>query len=402
MLPMQVNASLPRGVDRSKVDYAALIRNGGHGPAAGSPAVDSPCSPRPQTPQLQGGEDEDAALQPRAEAELGRCEEAEREQKVLKLALAFDEARVQAAVHQKRRARRQLAQLPTATEQPLEPAPESEPEPEPEPEPEQPVYAWNPEELAQQAAVFKHLLEEKMSQDLQAAQQTMHMDPSAEGSAAPSAAWSTRSDERGEMVLTFLTQGRLGFDLAMSGDVSCIANDAIAPVSTDLRVGMVLSAVQGRAIAELSCDEKSTLWSSTIRRRPLALTFALPPRVSRASPESQEHLVEHSAAADRPSGAALQKTRERSPTVATQQMVQATVESLRRLEESLQSDAEPGGGSGGGSATLQEDGSVVDRSTLRSTVKSSAEVLRAAASEIEQLKRELRMFQQGAPAEDEI
>ena len=43
-----------------------------------------------------------------------------------------------------------------------EPEPEPEPQPEPEPElvlqPEQPVYDWNPEELAQQAAVLKHLL----------------------------------------------------------------------------------------------------------------------------------------------------------------------------------------------------------------------------------------------------
>ena len=82
-------------------------------------------------------------------------------------------------MHRKRRARRQLAwkELRPAPEQHRQSQPELKPEqkkqqpeqqPEPEPEPElepelepqleNPVYDWNPEELAQQAVVLKHLL----------------------------------------------------------------------------------------------------------------------------------------------------------------------------------------------------------------------------------------------------
>ena len=444
---------VPPGVDRSKVDFAALIKTGSVIGGAVSPAVDSP------SPPDQPADDNSTAVKLRL--------------------LAGEDARVQAAVHQKRRARRQLAQVLEREQGPREVAnqrsgaqlPEPEPEPEPElvlqPEQPEPVYDWNPEELAQQAAVLKHLLvrallcaplcvvllvllcpqsslltrdhsvpctqEEKERQDLKAAhwQQTLHLDPAADVT-APSAAWSTVDTARGELVLTFLTQGRLGFDLTCRG-VSCIANDATPPVSTDLRVGMTLSAVQGTAVSGLSAEEMRRVWSSTAHRRPLALAFVLPVDVDPPAepepepvPEPEPEMEGHDYAA-------------RSPTVATQRMVEKTVESLVGLSEALtvqqqrqqqrrqqqqvgtsaggvapavpqrpQTDvdleeaaaaaaavaeaATAGAGTSTRCTTVQLDSSAID------TVKASAEALRAAADEIELLKRELSMFQQRSSA----
>jgi hypothetical protein len=168
---------LPPGVDRSQVDYATLIKTGSvsmalpDGLGSASPAFDSPSPPADGSPQTAAAA---------AAAARQRW-------------LASEEARIQAAVHRKRRARRQHAwkqpqpqpqpqrpsqphsrlwlyrsqagSLDTAPQlepkQPLqlaEPEPEPEPEPELEPELENPVYAWSPKELAQQSAVLKFLL----------------------------------------------------------------------------------------------------------------------------------------------------------------------------------------------------------------------------------------------------
>jgi hypothetical protein len=107
---------------------------------------------------------------------------------------------------------------------------------------------------------------------VQAVMETLHMDRDSE----PSTAWSTTSVARDELVLTFLTKGSLGFDLDLTcGRVVAISADAVAPVSTELQVGMIVRAVQGTAIADLSSAEVRRLWSSTAHRRPLALSFTL-------------------------------------------------------------------------------------------------------------------------------
>jgi hypothetical protein len=105
---------VPPGVDRSKVDFAALIKTGSVIGGAVSPAVDSP------SPPDQPADDNSTAVKLRL--------------------LAGEDARVQAAVHQKRRARRQLAQVLEREQGPREVANQRSgaqlPEPEPEPEPE--------------------------------------------------------------------------------------------------------------------------------------------------------------------------------------------------------------------------------------------------------------------------
>ena len=249
-----------------------------------------------------------------------------------------------------------------------------------------------------------HTQEEKDRQDLKAAhkQQTLHLDPGADIS-TPSAVWSTVDITRNELVLTFLDAGRLGFDLTLSG-VSCIADDAPAAVSSVLRVGMALSAVQGKSVMQLSAEETRRLWTSTVGCRPLALTFAMdmpssdadatvetspswgqePPLKLQAAEEESQHRNRHDG-----------NQRLRSPTAVTRRKVQETVQSLVGLSKALSMQQEQVLGQAHGhrerpGPEVQLDISAID------TVNASAEALRAAADEIELLQRELRMFQQRA------
>ena len=231
-------------------------------------------------------------------------------------------------------------------------------------------------------------------------QQTLHLDPGADVS-APSAVWSTVDMTRNEVVLTFLNAGRLGFDLTLSG-VSCIADDAPAAVSSMLRVGMALSAVQGKSVLQLPAEETRRLWASTVGCRPLALTFAMDTSSSDAyaafetSPlRGQEPALKLQAADEeikhrnRHDG----DQRLRSPTAVTRRMVQETVESLVGLSKALAMQQEQALGQAHKHGTCT--GAELDMSAI-DTVNASAEALRAAADEIELLQRELRMFQQRA------
>ena len=244
-----------------------------------------------------------------------------------------------------------------------------------------------------------HAQEEKERQDLKAAhkQQPLHLDPGADV-AAPSAVWCTVDTSRNELVLTFLNAGRLGFDLTLSG-VSFIADDA--PAAPRLQVGMALSAVQGRTATGLSPEETRALWAATVDCRPLALAFAmdLPSSDAGANDTSptrdQKPEPDLEAADERNERRSHSRSDEglRSPTVATQRMVEETVVSLVGLSKVLRTQQEqaqrPGQNNGrSADAQVRLDSSAID------TVNASAEALRAAADEIELLKTELRMFQQ--------
>ena len=105
-------------------------------------------------------------------------------------------------------------------------------------------------------------------EDVKHVLESMNMETEGESSCA----WSTAGGD--ELVLTFVTKGRLDFDVDLStGRVISVSKAAVAPVSTDLTVGMTLTAIQGRALTNLSSKETKSLWSSTAHRRPLALTF---------------------------------------------------------------------------------------------------------------------------------
>ena len=245
-----------------------------------------------------------------------------------------------------------------------------------------------------------HAQEEKERQDLKAAhkQQPLHLDPGAD-IAAPSAVWCTVDTSRNELVLTFLNDGRLGFDLTLSG-VSFIADDA--PAAPRLQVGMALSAVQGRTVTGLSPEETRALWAATVDCRPLALAFAMDLPSSDAgandtSPTTRDQKPEPDleAADERNERRSHSRSDEglRSPTVATQRMVEETVVSLVGLSKVLRTQQEqaqrPGQNNGrSADAQVRLDSSAID------TVNASAKALRAAADEIELLKTELRMFQQ--------
>eukprot|EP01043_Picozoa_sp_COSAG02_P014998 COSAG02_NODE_628_length_19343_cov_15.829297_14_plen_229_part_00 len=217
--------------------------------------------------------------------------------------------------------------------------------------------------------------------------------------ANPSAAWSTADTTRSELVLTFLNAGRLGFDLTLSG-VSCIAEDATAAVSSMLRVGMTLRAVQGRSVLQLSAEETRALWKSTFECRPLALTFAMDAPSSNPVADAGAAL-ENSASQEHYTVPTLESAEEqtncpghsraeqhlRSPTVATQRMVLETVDSLVGLSKTLKMQQEQQGYDNGTGGQVRLDSSAI------ATVNASAEALRAAADEIELLQRELRMFQ---------
>ena len=217
--------------------------------------------------------------------------------------------------------------------------------------------------------------------------------------ANPCAAWYTADTTRSELVLTFLNAGRLGFDLTLSG-VSYIAEDAAAAVASMLRVGMTLSAVQGKSVMQLSAEETRALWKSTFECRPLALTFAKDAPNSEAVADAGAAL-ENSASQEHDMAPTLESAEEqtncpgrnradqhlRSPTAATQRMVLETVDSLVGLSKTLKMQQEEQGHGNGTGGQVRLDSSAI------ATVNASAEALRAAAVEIELLQRELRMFQ---------
>lgn len=252
-----------------------------------------------------------------------------------------------------------------------------------------------------------HAQEEKERQDLQPAhkQLPLHVDPGKDV-ASPSATWSTVDATRHELVLTFLNPGRLGFDLTLSG-VSFISDDAPAAVSSTLLVGMALSAVQGKSVLQLSVEEMRQLWATTVDCRPLALAFAMKVPSSDADGEGDaapENSVSREREPELGLGTAEERVRYlgghnghhlRSPTVATQRIVEKSAQSLAQLSKALMMQQEPiqppGDSQSQGKATCSE--MRLDSSAIN-TVSASAEALRAAADEIELLKRELRMFQQ--------